>query len=150
MKQKCSGLGALVVDDEEDICWALQRILEAEGHCVTTAGSAREALRLARRRAFSIAFVDIKLPDMDGFDLLARLQGLCPALYGVVISGYLCDHDLGVQTGVREGTIRAFIGKPFLLSQIREALRLAADAVQRPSSTRADGGQPGIVSTLWK
>jgi CheY-like chemotaxis protein len=128
MRQTKQGLRILVVDDEEDMCWALQRILEAEGHAGTIANSAGEALRLVRQEAFHLAFVDVKLPDMDGFDLVARLRTVCPTMPCILLSGYLYDDDVSVQAGLSEGLIRDFIGKPFLLSEIRDTIRLAIDS----------------------
>ena len=127
MRRTAQRLRILVVDDEEDMCWALRRILETEGHAPTIARSAKEALRLARQEAFDLAFVDVKLPDMDGLDLAARLRTVSPRMPCTLLSGYLYHDDVSVQAGLSEGLIHHFIGKPFLLSEIRDALRLAAD-----------------------
>lgn len=126
MRRGKRSLRVLIVDDEKDICWALQRILEADGHAPTLANSAAEALSLVRRDAFHLALVDAKLPDMDGLVLLGRLRTICPAMPCTLISGYLYDDDASVQAALRRGLIRGFIGKPFLLSEIRKAIRLAA------------------------
>lgn len=116
-------LHVLIVDDEEDMGWALQRIVESDGHDSTTASSAEEALRLLRSGTYDLAFVDVKLPDMDGLELVQRMHGVTPALPCVLVSGYFYDDDESVQSGLASGLIQGFIAKPFLLAQVREALR---------------------------
>jgi DNA-binding NtrC family response regulator len=115
----------LVVDDEEDMCWALRRIIEAEGHEVSVAHDAATALHLSERNLFHLCFVDAKLPDMEGIDLIDRLHGKHSTLPCVLVSGYFYVDDEIVHAGLRSGRLSAFIGKPFLLVEIRDALQLA-------------------------
>ena len=119
----------LIIDDEEDTCWALQKILEVEGHTSTAAMNAEGALALLEGETVDLAFVDAKLPDMEGADLLARINAKCPGLPCVLISGYLYDDDDLVHACQSQGLIRGFIGKPFLLSQVRDVLRWATNAL---------------------
>jgi DNA-binding NtrC family response regulator len=119
----------LVVDDEKDMCWALQRIIEAEGHRAWVAHDAAAARQLLRHISFDLCLVDAKLPDMEGTDLIDRLHGVCPALPCVLVSGYLYVDDEIVQAGLRSGRVATFIGKPFLLAEVRDALRLAHPAL---------------------
>jgi two-component system response regulator HydG len=64
----------LVVDDEETICLALEAWLTKEGYHVETACSGTDALELLSRKSFDMYLVDIKMPGMDGLDLLARIR----------------------------------------------------------------------------
>ena len=123
--QRRDNLQILVVDDEEDICWVLQHIIEAEGHRVSIAHDAAKALHLLACISFDLCFVDAKLPDMEGTDLIDRLHGVRSTLPCVLVSGYLYMDDDIVQTSLRSGRVSAFIGKPFLLAEVRDALRLA-------------------------
>jgi len=125
MNRQQAKMPILVVDDEEDMCWALQRIIEAEGHEPTVVKNAEEALDALEKNPFDLAFVDAKLPDIDGLDLAARMRAICPRLPCVLVSGYLYDDDDLVKDGLARGVICGFIGKPFMLDQIREAIRLA-------------------------
>jgi DNA-binding response OmpR family regulator len=126
----------LVIDDEEGMGWALQRIAEAEGHTAQVAHSAEEALHLIERQVYDLVFVDAKLPDMDGAHLLTRMRarGLTPPC--VLISGYLSQDDDLVQACLAQGRICTFVGKPFLLAEIRSVIELArrrqAAATARP------------------
>ncbi len=122
MSQVSVPLRVLIVDDEEDMCWALQTILHTEGHAGVVARTAAEALALLARDSFQIAFVDVKLPDMEGLELVDHINRLAPSVTCILISGYYYDYDEAVQQSLSSGRIKAFIGKPFLLDQIQDAL----------------------------
>jgi adenylate cyclase len=64
----------LVVDDDATNRMLLRRSLERQGHAVSVAVDGREALELARSAPFDIVLLDIVMPEMDGFELLERLQ----------------------------------------------------------------------------
>jgi len=80
----------LVVDDEPDIRRTLEAILAEEGYAVTTAGTAAEALELARDAIFDAVLLDIWLPDRDGLDVLKDIRaaedGSSPEV--IIISGH--------------------------------------------------------------
>lgn len=116
----------LVTDDEPDMCWALERILKGMGFMTAAATSGREALQLAERTPFHLAFLDAKLPDMEGIELARRLRRLEPAIPVVLVSAYFYEDDAQVQQWVRQGLIRHFISKPFLVDQVQTAT-LAAE-----------------------
>ncbi len=66
----------LLVDDNQPICKALGRLLEMAGHEVVLAFNGQSALEKAREFQADVAILDLKLPDMGGYELLARLKGL--------------------------------------------------------------------------
>jgi len=74
----------LVVDDERRQRDILQMILEAEGYETTAAGNGRQALQAARSQPFDVVLTDLKMPDMNGIELLSELlasqPGLCVTL----------------------------------------------------------------------
>jgi DNA-binding NtrC family response regulator len=115
----------LIVDDEPDTCWALEHIL---GRCAMRcerALTAAAALDQMRGRSFSLAFLDIKLPDLDGLELARQIRALDPALPIIVVSGYFYKDDAAIQHAQAEGLIRDFIGKPFLHGELRRAAERA-------------------------
>ena len=57
----------LVVDDEEAVCWALQRALKGEGHTVSVAASAEDALAAASRKRPDAVVLDVRLPAWMGY-----------------------------------------------------------------------------------
>jgi DNA-binding NtrC family response regulator len=78
----------LIVDDDADICNTLTKVLKLEGHKVLTAGSGEEAVAIARDHACQIAFIDVKLPNIDGLETLLRLKELNPTLLTVMMTGF--------------------------------------------------------------
>lgn len=78
----------LIVDDDEAICRTLAAILQAEGYQTTTTTTAKEAIEKAESQFFNIALLDIKLPDMEGTQLLAQLQKTTPETIKIMITGY--------------------------------------------------------------
>src|SRR5437667_98727 len=64
----------LVADDEESIRWVLERACAKDGHTVHAVASGREALVALRERAYDVALIDIKMPDVSGLDVLTRAR----------------------------------------------------------------------------
>jgi PleD family two-component response regulator len=78
----------LIVDDDEAICKTLSAILQSEGYHTEMAVTAREAIAKASARFFDVALLDIKLPDMEGTQLLAQLQKISPETVKIMVTGY--------------------------------------------------------------
>jgi len=78
----------LVVDDDEAICKTLSAILQSEGYQTTTTTTAKEAVERTRTQFFNIALLDIRLPDIEGTQLLAQLQEITPETIKIMITGY--------------------------------------------------------------
>ena len=78
----------LVVDDDDDICQTMTKTLELEGYRVLAAGSGEEAIKIARERPFQIAFVDVKLPLMNGLETYLRLKEINPGIMTIMMTGY--------------------------------------------------------------
>ena len=108
----------LVVDDDQDMCWALASALGGAGHTATTVGLAGEAIALLAGTAFLIAFVDARLPDMDGLQLVQVLRGLQPDMRLIMISGYYLEDDACILEAIRGREIDGFLAKPFRIDAI--------------------------------
>jgi len=78
----------LIVDDDEHICKSLSAILKSKGYETATATTAKEAIEKLKAKFFNLALLDIKLPDMKGTELLARLQTITPETIKIIITGY--------------------------------------------------------------
>ena len=78
----------LVVDDDKAILESLKLILEAEGYIVDTAGTGGEAIEKSTNRHYNLALLDIRLPDMEGTELLTRLDTGIPRMRTVMITGH--------------------------------------------------------------
>jgi DNA-binding NtrC family response regulator len=113
----------LVVDDEPDMCWALEHLIHKEGLQTKRALSAQEALNLMGQYNFFAAFLDAKLPDMDGLELARKIMTVAPGTRIMMVSGYFYRDDNTIQDAITQGLIHDFISKPFLLKEIVKALK---------------------------
>ena len=116
----------LVVDDEPEMCWILENIIKKNGFACQTAGSAQEAIALTERQPFRMAFLDAKLPDIDGLKLARRLRKFAPSLPIVIVSGYFYQDDATIEGALKSGLIAAFISKPFIHDEITRVITLHA------------------------
>ena len=119
------GKAFLIIDDEPDMCWALEHMLKKHGLSSKRALTGKEALTLMKANRFRLAFLDAKLPDMEGLELARQIRKLDPAIHIVMISGYFYRDDDAVQEAVTEGLINGFIGKPFDHDEILKAIEIA-------------------------
>lgn len=78
----------LVVDDDIDILQSLKEILETKGYDVEVAESGQKGFELAKKRFFNLAILDIKLPDMEGTELLSKIHKEKPQMMKVMLTGY--------------------------------------------------------------
>ncbi len=115
----------LIVDDEKSIRDALVQVFEYEGHEVRGASDGPEALHLAAEARPDVIFLDVKMPGMDGLEVLERLREGDPGILVVMISGH-GTIDTAVEA-TRKGAYD-FLEKPLdtdrLLVTLRRALEL--------------------------
>lgn len=78
----------MVVDDDPLVLESLERYLRDAGYDVAAAGNAREALEIARATRCDVALLDMKMPDMDGFQVAAMLRQVQPDLRIIIFTGY--------------------------------------------------------------
>jgi CheY-like chemotaxis protein len=112
----------LIVDDEPDMCWALEHLLNKQGYVTRKALTALEALKLMEQHRFACAFLDAKLPDMDGLELARRIRKMAPDMRILMVSGYFYRDDVSIQEAISQGVIINFISKPFLQEEILRVL----------------------------
>lgn len=106
---------ALIVDDEPAVSNSLALILRTAGFQSDWAGSIAEASTFADNKVYDVVFVDLNLPDGNGYDCLSRLRASYPKLPILIISGL---EDTGHKTrGYREGA-DDYITKPFVKAEL--------------------------------
>lgn len=116
-------LTVLVVDDEPDVCWALETLLRRDRFTVVTVGSGAEALRWLKESACHLILVDAKLSDVDGVDLAGRIRAETSCVAALIlVSGYFYKDDSVVQDTLRAGLVSAFVTKPFHHDEIRDVI----------------------------
>lgn len=78
----------LVVDDDKAFRETLGRRLRRQRYEVQLAGSGQEALEILKNQFFSLALLDIKMPEMDGLSLLGKIKAVCPETEVIMMTGY--------------------------------------------------------------
>ncbi|MGQ9532166.1 MAG: sigma-54-dependent transcriptional regulator [Desulfotomaculales bacterium] len=114
----------VIIDDEEHMCWALERAMRQEGYQAFTATSGRKGLELVRREAPSLVILDLKMPEMDGLEVLRRLRKMNPKLPVIMITAYGT-----IQTAIEAMKLGAvdYITKPFDLDELKIVVRKALE-----------------------
>ena len=113
------GATVLVIDDDPAARDLLRRYLSKDGCRVVTTGSAREGLDLARELGPDIITLDVRMPDMDGWQVLSELKADAQlARIPVILVTILEDRNLGFALGAAE-----YVTKPVSRERIREILR---------------------------
>ncbi|MCR4320783.1 MAG: response regulator [Candidatus Brocadiaceae bacterium] len=114
----------LIVDDEVDMCWALENILMLEGYKTHTSTSGKEGFELLKQLHphVKLIFLDVKLPDIDGLKLSGIIRQQYPQIKIIIITGYYYRDSDAVQQGLANNLFDGFIGKPFNISEIRSAI----------------------------
>jgi putative two-component system response regulator len=112
-------IGILVVDDEPKICEFLGILLGREGYKTESAFNAAEALERIARNSYDLVLTDLKMPGMDGFELITRLKKLRPELPVIMITGY-ATVETAVQA-LRYG-VDDYVTKPFNIDELRKVI----------------------------
>jgi len=119
-----SGARILIVDDDENIRKVLMAILEDKGYQMEAVGSAREAIKKTDKKFYNLALIDIRLPDMEGIELLMKMRDTTPRMRKIIITGYPTLQN--AVDAVNKGA-DAYVTKPFdverVLNTISEQLR---------------------------
>jgi len=122
----------LCVDDEEVILDSFRKILVLDGYCVDTVQTGQEALGLIQTHHYDFVFTDLKMPAMEGTEVVKSVKHMRPDIDVAVITGYAT-----VETAVECMKYGAmdYIQKPFtedeLLAFVKKALIKRQDRIQR-------------------
>lgn len=114
----------LVIDDDENIRKVLMAILADEGYNVESVGTGKGALEKTKNGFYNVALIDVRLPDIEGIELLTKFKPTSPKMRKIIITGYptLQNAIQAVNSGAD-----AYIMKPFdvekVLKVIEEQLR---------------------------
>jgi DNA-binding NtrC family response regulator len=106
----------LVIDDDLEILELLNSFFESLGHTVKTVSDSIEGLKLISKEIFDILFLDIKLPEKDGIEVLKEAKNIDPQLPVVMITGY--KEAEKVIEAFRHGAIDCLL-KPFNFEYIK-------------------------------
>ncbi len=110
----------LVVDDEKDICMALNILLTKEGYAVTEAYNGEQALDRIRQENFDVVITDIKMEKLDGFEVLNQAQKMSPETAVIMMTAFASV--VSAVEAMRAGATD-YITKPFINDEIRLTIR---------------------------
>jgi signal transduction histidine kinase len=116
----------LIVDDEKDICDVLSISLSDLGYKVFTAEDGEEALRIVKRVNPPIVLTDIRMPIMDGIELLREIKHQAPDTEVIMITGH-GEMDLAIESLKHDAT--DFITKPIKDEALQVALKRAQEKI---------------------
>ena len=129
----------LIIDDEKLVRWSLQQKLIHEGYEVETTPSGEEGLNLIREDGFDLVLLDLRLPGMDGVQVLQEIKKLEKEIAVVVLTA-----DTGIARAVECVRFGAhnYLCKPFEFDEVRMALEKAREELKlRREVTRLRGQQ---------
>ncbi len=113
-------LKILIADDEEGLRLSMAGIMEFEGHDVVTANDGREAIEQVRKGSFDIAFLDIRMPGINGVDTFREVKKLSPETVVVMMTGYAVNEL--IREALQEGAY-ACVNKPFDMERIIDTIK---------------------------
>ncbi len=135
----------LVVDDEKDICLALNIMFTKEGYVVKEAYNGEQAVDLIKKENFDIIMTDIKMEKMDGFEVLSQAQKICPETSVVMMTAFA---SVGSAVEAMRSGAADYITKPFINDEIRltikrilqsRALQMENQILRQELSQRREG-----------
>jgi len=132
-QRRLAGFDILVVDADETVRRAAHQMLGRQGATVETARDAHEAIALARQTAYSAAVVDIRLPDLDGYETYRRLREVQPGVPVILMTGFGYDPTHSIVKARQDG-LRIVLYKPFRADRLEEAI----EGAMRPPSPTPD------------
>jgi DNA-binding NtrC family response regulator len=121
----------LIVDDDVGIRKTLSKILEKEGYLVDAVENGKQAIIASSKKFFNVALIDIRLPDMDGTELLERLRETEPKMVKIIVTGFpsLENAVEAVNKGADGYVLKPFdIGK--LLAMIKKQLKKQKESIK--------------------
>jgi two-component system nitrogen regulation response regulator GlnG len=132
----------LVVDDEQAVCWALERALTREGHRVAVAASAEQAFVQAERKRPDAVVLDVRLPGLDGLSALERLRQVTHDAPVIVVTAF---GNLSTAVRAVEGGAFDYLAKPFDLDQALETVGRALQRRALQEQAPAENGAPAAL-----
>jgi CheY-like chemotaxis protein/GAF domain-containing protein/PAS domain-containing protein len=121
---RLAGARVLVVDSDEAIRRSAHHLLGCQGATVETARDAHEAIALARQTPYTAALVDIRLPDLDGFEAYKRLREVQPGVPIILMTGFGWDPSHSIVKARQEG-LQTVLYKPFRADRLMDAVELS-------------------------
>lgn len=117
--QKTRVLDVLVVDDEQSVLSVVEQLTIALGHHARVADNGPTALELLEAESSDVVISDIRMPEMDGFELAERIRAIHPDMPIILMTGYSLDQTSEMATRLQ---VAAVLHKPFKARDLNNAL----------------------------
>ena len=150
---RLGGTRLLVVDADEAIRRSAHHLLGCQGASVETARDAHEAIALMRQAPYSAALVDIRLPDLDGYETFKRLREVQPNVPIILMTGFGWDPSHSIVKARQEG-LQTVLYKPFRADRLMEAVEQALRhrtgrpfCLRRAATTERPHAGPAVQTT---
>ncbi len=136
----------LVIDDDEGIRKVVSAALKSEGYLVDTASNAKEAIEKSQTNFYNLALIDIRLPDMDGTELLTAMKETTPEMMKIILTGYPALQN--AVEAVNKGA-HAYLVKPVNMDEL---LRTVEEHLKKQSELKEYGQErlAQFVETRFK
>lgn len=112
----------LVIDDEEIVRISCERTLQPLGYRVDTVEFCVDGLEMLKQKHYDLVLTDLKMPHMDGLELVAHILSKYPATKVVIFTGYTSDET--IDYALKQG-IHAYMEKPFTPAKLIEVVAQA-------------------------
>ncbi len=113
----------LIVDDEESVGLGMSEMLKDQGFEATYVVNGAEALEAVKKQDFSLIFMDIIMPGMNGLETYREISRIRPGATVILFTGYFRDAEDVILRGVEEGMVDEFIRKPYFADEIIRSVR---------------------------
>jgi DNA-binding NtrC family response regulator len=129
-----SVVSVLVMEDEFNVAKAIEMVLREEGYKVITAMNGQDALEQFQGKSFDLLVADLRLPDVNGMDVIRKVRTDWPDTAVIVITGYP-----GVDTAVEAMKLGAldYLPKPFTEEELTEVINSALESKGKARSKKA-------------
>ena len=112
----------LIVDDNTLVCWGLARALTGQDFLVRTVGTGADAIFHVQADHYGLVFLDVRLPDTNGFDVLREIRRISPHTRVIITSA---DGTEGNRLRAAAEGALGLMEKPFTISDVNEVIRRA-------------------------
>ncbi|MEW5995779.1 MAG: response regulator, partial [Candidatus Zixiibacteriota bacterium] len=145
MNETVNKLKVLIVDDESIVLSLVRDALEDENYEILTAARSLEALKILKAEKIDLVVTDIRMPDMNGIDMVRKARSIQPDIGVIFMTGYANLNS--AKDAIKQGALD-YILKPFELDEIRRAVNKAAQKLQKEAAEKDSGQQIDRLSDL--
>ncbi|MFH1542317.1 MAG: response regulator [bacterium] len=127
----------IIIDDENGVRESFEMILKIKDYEVKTFENGESAISSLKKDMYDMAFVDYKLPGMDGIEVLKKIKEVDPTIEVVIVTAYASEssHANAITLGALE-----YLRKPFLMEEIYELVERGLRKRRQKGQKKEDGG----------